>query len=128
LLLLPHGPVSPRDLHSFPTRRSSDLQTDVLIIGSGIAGLSFAIKVARRFPDRTVTVITKSDDSESNTKYAQGGIAVVLDEITDSFEKHIAHTLRAGDGACDPDIVEPVVREGTERLDEIINRGTEVGQ
>lgn len=85
--------------------------TDVLIIGSGIAGLSFAIKVARRFPDHTVTVITKSDDSESNTKYAQGGIAVVLDEITDSFEKHIADTLRAGDGLCDPDIVELVVRE-----------------
>ncbi|MFO7258264.1 MAG: L-aspartate oxidase [Bacteroidota bacterium] len=103
-------------------------QTDVLIIGSGIAGLSFAIKVARRFPDRTVTVITKSDDSESNTKYAQGGIAVVLDEITDSFEKHIADTLRAGDGACDPDIVELVVREGPERLEEIINWGIEFDQ
>ena len=102
--------------------------TDVLIIGSGIAGLSFAIKVARRFPDHTVTVITKSDDSESNTKYAQGGIAVVLDEITDSFEKHIADTLRAGDGLCDPDIVELVVREGPERLDEIITWGIEFDQ
>jgi len=103
-------------------------QTDVLIIGSGIAGLSFAIKVARRFPDRTVTVITKSDDSESNTKYAQGGIAVVLDDIADSFEKHIADTLRAGDGECDPDIVELVVREGPERLDEIITWGIEFDQ
>ncbi|MDV3309963.1 MAG: L-aspartate oxidase [Cyclobacteriaceae bacterium] len=102
--------------------------TDVLIIGSGIAGLSFAIKVARRFPDRTVTVITKSDDSESNTKYAQGGIAVVSDEISDSFEKHIADTLRAGDGLCDPDIVELVVREGPERLDEIITWGIEFDQ
>jgi L-aspartate oxidase len=103
-------------------------QADVLIIGSGIAGLSFAIKVARRFPDRTVTVITKSDDSESNTKYAQGGIAVVLDDIADSFEKHIADTLRAGDGECDPDIVELVVREGPERLDEIITWGIEFDQ
>jgi L-aspartate oxidase len=103
-------------------------QTDVLIIGSGIAGLSFAIKVARRFPDRTVTVITKSDDSESNTKYAQGGIAVVSDEMADSFEKHIADTLRAGDGLCDPDIVDLVVREGPERLDEIITWGIEFDQ
>lgn len=103
-------------------------QTDVLIIGSGIAGLSFAIKVAKKFPDQSVTVITKADDSESNTKYAQGGIAVVHDEITDSFDKHIADTLRAGDGLCAPDVVELVVREGPERLEEIIAWGIEFDQ
>ena len=68
-------------------------QTDVLIIGSGIAGLSFAIKTARRFPNDKVMVITKADESESNTKYAQGGIAVVVDNITDSFEKHIVKRI-----------------------------------
>lgn len=103
-------------------------QTDVLIIGSGIAGLSFAIKTAKRFPHQSVTVITKADDSESNTKYAQGGIAVVLDEITDSFDKHIEDTLRAGDGLCDRKVVELVVKEGPERLDEIIEWGIEFDQ
>src|SRR3970282_63570 len=103
-------------------------QTDVLIIGSGIAGLSFAIKTAKQFPDRSVTVITKADDSESNTKYAQGGIAVVLDDLTDSFEKHIEDTLRSGDGLCNRDVVEMVVREGPERLEEIIGWGIEFDQ
>jgi L-aspartate oxidase len=103
-------------------------QTDVLIIGSGIAGLTFAIKMAKQFPDQHITIITKADDSESNTKYAQGGIAVVLDELTDSFEKHIEDTLRAGDGLCDPKAVEVVVKEGPERLQEIIQWGVEFDQ
>jgi L-aspartate oxidase len=103
-------------------------QTDVLIIGSGIAGLSFAIKTAKQFPDKKITIITKADDGESNTKYAQGGIAVVLDEITDSFEKHIDDTLKAGDGLCDRAVVELVVREGPERLKEIIDWGVEFDQ
>ncbi|HPM32255.1 MAG TPA: L-aspartate oxidase [Chryseolinea sp.] len=103
-------------------------QTDILIIGSGIAGLSFAIKVAKRFPDQSITIITKADDSESNTKYAQGGIAVVMDELTDSFQKHVEDTLRAGDGLCDRTIVELVVCEGPTRLEEIINWGVEFDQ
>ena len=103
-------------------------KTDVLIIGSGIAGLSFAIKMAKRFPDQSITVITKADDGESNTKYAQGGIAVVLDEITDSFEKHITDTLKAGDGLCNREVVEFVVKEGPERLKEIIDWGVEFDQ
>jgi len=102
--------------------------TDVLVIGSGIAGLSFAIKTAKQFPDKTITVITKADDGESNTKYAQGGIAVVLDELTDSFEKHISDTLKAGDGLCTEDIVNLVVREGPDRLREIIDWGVEFDQ
>jgi len=100
-------------------------QTDVLIIGSGIAGLSFAIKTAQRFPKYKITVVTKADESESNTKYAQGGIAVVLDSVTDSFEKHIEDTLRAGDDLSDRNVVEMVVNEAPERLQEIINWGAD---
>ena len=59
-------------------------QTDFLVIGSGIAGLSFAIKCAEEFPDRKILVITKATADETNTKYAQGGIAVVSDPETDS--------------------------------------------
>jgi len=98
-------------------------QTDVLIIGSGIAGLSFAIKTAQRFPDFQITVITKADESESNTKYAQGGIAVVQDTLTDSFEKHIEDTLRAGDDLCDRRVVEMVINEAPARLQDIMDWG-----
>lgn len=98
-------------------------QTDFLVIGSGIAGLTYAIKVAQHFPDRKVTVITKTHSDETNTKYAQGGIAGVWDAENDSFEKHIEDTLIAGDGLCNPSIVEIVVKEGPERIREIIDYG-----
>ncbi len=94
--------------------------TDFLIIGSGIAGLSLSIKLAEKFPKKSITVITKASEDESNTRYAQGGIAVVLDLVTDSFDKHIQDTLRAGDGLSDPEVVEMVVREAPERLQEMI--------
>src|SRR3954463_11485175 len=100
------------------------LKTDFLVIGSGIAGLTFALKVARRFPDKTVTILTKANTDESNTKYAQGGIAVVNDEERDSFQKHIEDTLIAGDGLCNERIVEMVVKEGPQRVNEIIDWGT----
>ncbi|RZL09988.1 MAG: L-aspartate oxidase [Pedobacter sp.] len=93
--------------------------TDFLVIGSGIAGLSFAIKAAKH---GKVLIITKSNEDESNTKYAQGGVAVVVDE-EDSFEKHIEDTLIAGDGLCDEEIVDIVVREGPGRIQEIIDYG-----
>ncbi|MBN9484795.1 MAG: L-aspartate oxidase [Bacteroidetes bacterium 43-93] len=99
------------------------LQTDFLVIGSGIAGLTFAVKTARRFPDKTITILTKANTDETNTKYAQGGIAVVNDLEKDSFEKHIDDTLIAGDGLCNRHIVEIVVKEGPERVNEIIEWG-----
>jgi len=98
-------------------------KTDFLVIGSGIAGLTFALKTARRFPDKKVMVITKAAADETNTKYAQGGIAVVNDLENDSFEKHIDDTLIAGDGLCNEKVVEIVVKEGPERVNEIIEWG-----
>ena len=94
---------------------------DFLIIGSGIAGLSFALKAAQH---GKVLIVTKSNEDESNTKYAQGGVAVVVDKLEDSFEKHISDTLIAGDGLCNPKVVDLVVREGPERIAEIIAYGT----
>lgn len=96
------------------------IKTDFLVIGSGIAGLSFALKAANL---GKVMLITKSNEEESNTKYAQGGIAAVW-HTSDSIEKHVADTLNAGGGLCDERIVRMVVSEGTERVKELIALGT----
>lgn len=95
-------------------------KVDFLVIGSGIAGLTFALKVADK---GKVLVITKTNADETNTKYAQGGIAGVL-QGPDSFEEHIRDTLIAGAGLCDEKIVRMVVTEGAERIREIIEWGT----
>ncbi|MBL7903304.1 MAG: L-aspartate oxidase [Bacteroidia bacterium] len=97
------------------------IKTDYLVIGSGIAGLSFALKAAE---SGKVMLITKSNEDESNTKYAQGGIAAVW-HSADSFEKHIADTLNAGAGLCNEKIVRQVVSEGTKRVEELIDLGTQ---
>jgi L-aspartate oxidase len=99
------------------------MQTDFLVIGSGIAGLTYALKIANHFPEKKVIVLTKTHSDETNTKYAQGGVAGVLDEEKDSFDKHIEDTLIAGDGLCNKHIVEIVVKEGPERIKEIIEYG-----
>jgi len=101
------------------------MTVDFLVIGSGIAGLSYALKMANQFPDNKVLILTKATEDECNTKYAQGGIAVVTDFAKDQFEKHVEDTLIAGDGLCDRNIVDIVIREGRERVDELISWGTQ---
>lgn len=93
---------------------------DFLIIGSGIAGLTYALKVASH---GKVCIITKASEDESNTKYAQGGVAAVWDFEEDSYRKHIADTLDAGAGLCNTKIVEIVVKEGPQRVKEVIEWG-----
>lgn len=99
------------------------IKSDVLIIGAGVAGFSLAIRIADKRPDLKITVLTKSNERESNTSYAQGGVAAVWDKNLDNYKKHIEDTLDAGDGICDEKIVEIVVKEGPERIQDIINWG-----
>ncbi|TDH26241.1 L-aspartate oxidase [Segetibacter sp. 3557_3] len=101
------------------------MHTDFLVIGSGIAGLTYALKVAESMPAHKVTIITKAQSDETNTKYAQGGIAGVWDDLTDSFNKHIEDTMIAGDGLCNLRTVEIVVKEGPQRIREIIEWGAQ---
>jgi len=92
---------------------------DFLIIGTGIAGLSYALKAARH---GTVAIITKKEKAESNTNYAQGGVAAVMSAV-DSFDLHVKDTLATGMGLSHRDAVEVMVREGPERLRELIEVG-----
>ena len=92
---------------------------DFVIIGSGIAGLSFALKAAAH---GTVAIVTKRSKAESNTNYAQGGIACVT-SAEDSFELHVADTLEAGAGLCDERIVRTIVTDGPPRIAELIEIG-----
>ena len=94
-------------------------EVDFLVIGSGIAGLSFALKVADY---GKVCVLTKADAAEGSTRYAQGGIAAVIYD-TDSFEKHIQDTLVAGAGICDEETVRMTITEAPERIKELIRYG-----
>jgi L-aspartate oxidase len=96
-----------------------EFKTDFLILGSGIAGLSLAIKASTL---GRVAIVTKKEKSESNTNYAQGGIAAVTDK-TDSFEEHISDTLICGAGLCNKDVVDFVVREAPPRIQELIEWG-----
>jgi L-aspartate oxidase len=98
-----------------------EYRTDYLVIGSGIAGLSYALEAAEL---GTVAIVTKKTKAESTTNYAQGGIASVI-APDDTFESHVRDTLTAGAGLCHRDAVEVLVREGPHRIQELIRIGVE---
>jgi L-aspartate oxidase len=98
-----------------------EINTDFLVLGTGIAGLSFAIKAAEM---GTVAMVTKKNKTDSNTNMAQGGIASVQDQA-DRFEYHINDTLACGAGLCNEEVVRLVVTEGPERIRELVQWGVE---
>ena len=94
---------------------------NVVVVGSGIAGLTAALEASER---HEVTLITKAELAESNTRYAQGGIAAVMFD-DDSVENHVADTIAAGAGLCNPEAVRVLCEEGPERVRDLIQRGVE---
>jgi L-aspartate oxidase len=111
---------SSRYLVSFDSRNTFHRFTDVLVVGAGIAGLRAALEIPA---DLSVLVVTKDRITESNSSYAQGGIAGVLSP-EDRFENHVEDTLVAGDGLCDREVVELVVREAPAQIEKLIEWGT----
>jgi L-aspartate oxidase len=114
----------PRYLVPFHPKQTAHFCTDVLIIGGGLAGLRAALAVP---PHLAVLVVTKDALRQSNSSYAQGGIASVIDP-EDRFEDHITDTLVAGAGLCDEAVVDMVVREAPEHIDELIRWGTHIDE
>ena len=114
----------PRYISSFSYRELPHFFTDVLIIGGGLAGLRAAHEIPS---DLTALVITKDALRESNSAYAQGGIASVWDE-EDRFDNHVQDTLTAGGPLCDPQVVELVVKEAPQRVEELMSWGTQFDQ
>ena len=111
-----------RYLTRFDTRRVPNIMTDVLVIGSGIAGLRVALGCAE-FAD--VILVTKADATESNTQYAQGGIAAVL-RPPDSIQSHKQDTLNVGCGLCAAKAVDLLVREGPTEVQRLLDLGMQV--
>jgi len=100
---------------------------DFIIIGSGIAGLFFAQKVASKFPKKRVAVITKKSETASNTNYAQGGIASVMSG-KDSFDMHIQDTLESGAGICNKRVVKSIINAGPEAIANLVDVGVKFTQ
>ncbi|MGB7327951.1 MAG: L-aspartate oxidase [Rubripirellula sp.] len=115
---------TPRYLTPFDSQNAIHRFTDVLVIGGGLAGLRAANAVGSH---RSVMVVTKDKLRESNSNYAQGGIAGVLDP-DDCFESHVSDTLAAGGNLCDREIVDMVIREGPRRIEELVRWGTQFDQ
>src|SRR5690606_28610402 len=99
------------------------MKTGVLIIGNGIAGLSTALFLAESSPGLPITLLDKSLEEECNTKYAQGGMAAVLDKGGDSFSSHIEDTFLAGQGLSQPSVVRKVVRKAPIIIQDLVNWG-----
>ena len=95
---------------------------DFLIIGAGVAGMSYALKIARAHKGK-ICLVCKTTLDEANTKFAQGGVASVTNLEVDNFEKHIEDTMIAGDYISDPAAVEMVVRNAPEQIKELVNWG-----
>jgi L-aspartate oxidase len=108
-----------RYLVRFNPKRVPHMYADVLVLGGGIAGIRAALEID---PSLETVVVTKDKLSESNSAYAQGGIAGVLDPL-DDFAHHVADTIAAGKGLCDREVVETVVREAPERIRELVAYG-----
>src|SRR5690348_6136924 len=96
-------------------------ETDFVVVGAGIAGLRAAIELAAA---GQVVVLAKKEVADSNTQWAQGGIAAALSD-EDEIGLHYQDTLNAGDGLCNPDAVKVLVEEGPERIEELIEWGTQ---
>jgi len=110
----------PRGLLAADLARMPSEEVDVLVVGSGVAGLSAALAVP---PGRSVLLATKDRLGHSATRYAQGGIAAVLDLVSDSVAEHVADTLAAGAGLCDPVAVRTLVSEGGQAIADLLGRG-----
>jgi L-aspartate oxidase len=117
-------PLPRRYLVRFAPKHTPHLFTDILVIGGGIAGLRTALEVSHRL---SVLVVTKDNIQQSNSNYAQGGIAGVLSP-EDRFENHIEDTLTAGAGLCDRAVVEMVVREAPSQINDLVRWGTQFDQ
>src|SRR5437868_7952511 len=113
-------PAPHRYLVQFNPKHTPHVFTDILVIGAGIAGLRAALEIP---PGLDVLVVTKDSVQQSNSSYAQGGIAGVMSP-EDRFENHIEDTLTAGAGLCDRAVVELVVREAPQQIADLINLGT----
>ncbi|MBK7075265.1 MAG: L-aspartate oxidase [Myxococcales bacterium] len=100
----------------------AQLETDYLVLGTGIAGLAFAIDAAAH---GQVTIVTKRGTIDTNTNWAQGGVAAVLAD-DDSFDQHVADTLTVGDGLCDRKVVEGIIAEGPAAVEKLLALGTQL--
>src|ERR1044072_5049230 len=116
--------LTPRYLVPFHPRGLPHFFADVLIIGGGLAGLRAANAIDPRL---SVLVVTKDAIQQSNSSYAQGGIAGVMDP-EDRFEEHAHDTIVAGGSLCDPEVVDMVVREAPDRNQQLIDWGSHVDE
>lgn len=106
------------------SQQGQRFQYDAIVIGSGIAGLCYALRLAHLQPDCKIALITKTQLDDSSSLYAQGGIAAVT-KAPDSIDDHVADTVRAGDGICYVDAVERIIQSGPECIDYLISQGVE---